>query len=282
MSIAQLAIMMASLVTFEETYGPLLHRKKAAGLRESTGNQALYSASEESEPGRGVARALGKSLTRPLRLLATHPIIQVISLFSAFNYGILYLCISTFSSLWTKAYAESIATSGLNYIAFVLGELFAAGVGTSITDRIWHRLQKRANGTTTPEYRLPLILPGAILMPIGLFCYGWAAQAQTFWLVPDVGVAFVGCGLLLGSQATQAYVIDAYPDHNASAGAASRFLQGIAGFAFPLFAPKVYQKLGFGWGNSLLGFVAAALGVPAPLLLWKYGASLRAKAKSSD
>ena len=39
----------------------------------------------------------------------------------------------------------------------------------------------------------------------------------------------------------------------------------------------MYDKLGYGWGNSLLAFVAILLGVPGPLLLWKYGEILRAK-----
>ena len=39
----------------------------------------------------------------------------------------------------------------------------------------------------------------------------------------------------------------------------------------------MYQALGLGWGNSMLGFIAVGLGIPAPLLLWKYGETLRAK-----
>lgn len=75
--------------------------------------------------------------------------------------------------------------------ASTLGEITAANVGARVTDLIWRRLKKRANGTETPEYRVPLMVPGAILMPIGLSIYGWAAQARTFWLVPDIGVAVV-------------------------------------------------------------------------------------------
>jgi hypothetical protein len=32
-----------------------------------------------------------------------------------------------------------------------------------------------------------------------------------------------------------------------------------------------------GWGNSLLAFLAILFGWPAPFILWKYGAALRAK-----
>ncbi len=55
--------------------------------------------------------------------------------------------------------------------------------------------------------------------------------------------------------------------------------RSVAAFAFPLFAPKMYQTLGYGWGNSTLAFVYLAVCVPAPVILWKYGATLRAKGK---
>ena len=52
-------------------------------------------------------------------------------------------------------------------------------------------------------------------------------------------------------------------------------LRSLAGFGFPLFAPYMYSALDYGWGNSLLGFVAVGLGVPAPFLFWVFGKRLR-------
>jgi hypothetical protein len=49
--------------------------------------------------------------------------------------------------------------------------------------------------------------------------------------------------------------------------------------AFPLFAPYMYASLQHGWADSILGFVAIAIGFPASGLLWKYGAKLRAKSQ---
>jgi hypothetical protein len=39
----------------------------------------------------------------------------------------------------------------------------------------------------------------------------------------------------------------------------------------------MYQAMGLNWGNSMLGFIAIGLGMPAPILLWKFGQSLREK-----
>lgn len=55
---------------------------------------------------------------------------------------------------------------------------------------------------------------------------------------------------------------------------AAIFLTKIQGF--PLFAPYMYDYLNQGWGNSVLAFAAIAISWPTPLILWKYGATLRA------
>lgn len=126
-----------------------------------------------------------------------------------------------------------------------------------------------------PEFRVPIMVPPAIVTPLGLFVYGWAAQKHAHWIVVDLG-AFVLCfGMQIGGQA---YVIDSYPDHTSSASAASQFLKSLTAFGFPLFAPKMYQALGYGWGNSTSAFVAITIGIPAPLGIWWYGPRLRAKA----
>jgi hypothetical protein len=125
------------------------------------------------------------------------------------------------------------------------------------------------------------MLPGAILTPIGLFIYGWAAQRRLQWVIVDIGAALLCFGMQMGGQAMQAYVIDTYPNHTSSASAASQFLRSMTAFGFPLFAPTMYAALGYGWGNSLLAFCAIGIGIPAPLFIWLYGPKLRARAPSS-
>lgn len=72
-------------------------------------------------------------------------------------------------------------------------------------------------------------------------------------------------------------MVDAYTRYAASATGAAAFVRTMAGFSFPLFAPKLYESLGLGWGNSLLAFVSLGLGIVAPVLLWKYGQWLRSR-----
>ncbi|KJX97714.1 hypothetical protein TI39_contig468g00008 [Zymoseptoria brevis] len=128
-----------------------------------------------------------------------------------------------------------------------------------------------------PEYRLPLVLPFSLLIPIGLFIYGWTAEHEIHWIVPNIGSAIFTIGLIVCFNCAQAYVVDTYTTYAASATGAAAFVRTMMGFSFPLFAPGMYDALGVGWGNSLLGFISLTLGLIAPVLLWKYGGWLRSK-----
>ncbi|KAI8964592.1 MFS general substrate transporter [Daldinia sp. FL1419] len=261
---------------FSETYEAILLSRRAAKLRKSTGNPYYTTTQAASET---LGSRLSVSLTRPLRLLLTQPVLQVVAIFLAYNFGMLYLVLSTFATLWIERYGQSETQSGLNYIALVAGYTIAAQVGSRAMDRLWAYLKSRADNNTAPEYRVPLMIPGAILIPLGLLIYGWTAERCLHWIVPDIGIAILGCGIINNTQSMQAYVMDAYSQYVASASAASQFLRSITGFAFPIFAPAMYKGLGYGWGNSVLALTFVVIGWPAPFVLWTYGAKLRAMGK---
>lgn len=268
--------MLLVLFLFKETYTPSILAAKARHLKRTTGRDHL---TEFQRSNPDLSSKLKTSLMRPFQMLITEPIIQLMSLLLAYNFGILYIVLSTFATLWMDKYGQSTGESGLNYIAQVIGYTLAAQIGGPLTDRIWRHLKEKNEGATVPEYRVPLMIPGAVLIPIGLLWYGWSAEARLPWIMPDVGVAIFGCGIILGSQAMQAYVMEAFIEYTASATAASQFLRNIFAFGFPIFAPKMYSTLGYGWGNTLLASLFLLLGIPAPFILWKSGALLRKKGR---
>ena len=231
-----------------------------------------------------------KYLSRPFKLLTRHPIIQILAVYGAYGFGLLYIVHTTYATMWINHYHEPASTSGLNFISIAIGFTLGTQVAGPVTDRIWRQLRKKAEAASlspegepvkvVPEYRVPLMIPGALLVPIGLLIYGWCAQEVTHWIGPNVGIAIFSAGTTIATQCQTAYLVDAYPEFTASALAASSIMKDIAGFTFPLFAPSLYEALDYGWGNTLLAGIAIILGIPMPLFLWKYGARLREMGKS--
>ncbi|KAL2830310.1 major facilitator superfamily domain-containing protein [Aspergillus cavernicola] len=278
-SIVDGAIQIAGLFLLKETYAPRILQTRAHKLRTQTNDPSYQTDSERLNTNTSLPHLLRTALIRPFRLLTTQPIVQAIALYLAYTYGIMYLVLSTFPTLWTGEayYNESIGIGGLNYISLGIGFWFGSQLCAPLNDRIYRRFKSKNNGVGLPEFRLPLLSISAFLTPAGLFIYGWAGEKQVHWIVPNIGAALFGMGNIITFQCTQTYLIDAYTRFAASALAATACMRSLCGFGFPLFAPYMYDVLHFGWGNSLLGFVSLALGIPAPIFLWKFGAALRKK-----
>ncbi|KAL2871461.1 MFS transporter [Aspergillus lucknowensis] len=276
-SIVDGAIQVAGLFLLKETYAPKLLKDRAKKLRTETGDPLFQT--EIERQNKTLGQIIRTALIRPFRLLSTQPIVQAVALYLAYTYGIMYLVLSTFPTLWTGAqyYNESTGIGGLNYISIGLGFWLGSQLCAPLNDRIYRRLKARNNSIGKPEFRVPLLSIAAFLTPAGLFIYGWTGEKQTHWIAPNIGAALFGMGNIIAFQCAQSYMIDAYTRFAASALAATACMRSLCGFAFPLFAPYMYNSLHFGWGNSLLGFVSLALGIPAPIFLWRYGPALRKK-----
>jgi len=261
----------------QETYAPKLLEWKRNKLRKETSNEELHT--EFDNPDRTLATTIKIAMRRPFKLLITQPIVQVLACYMAYLYGLMYLMLSTFPSLWVTRYGMTIGIGSLNFISMGMGFFLGTQITAPLNDALYRRLKKRNNGIGKPEFRIPIMIPASLLVPIGLFWYGWSAQAQVHWIMPNIGAAIFCAGVIVGFQCIQTYLVDSYTRYAASAIAAATVLRSLAGFGFPLFAPAMYDELDFGWGNSVLGFIALALGVPAPFMLWKFGEKLRSSSK---
>jgi hypothetical protein len=257
----------------QETYTPRLLEWKRDRLRKETGVQELYTAFDNSD--RTLATTIKTALKRPFKLLVTQPIVQVLACYMAYLFGLMYLMLSTFPILWVNHYGMSTSTGSLNFISIGVGFFVGTQVTSPIIDAVYCRLKARNNGVAKPEFRIPMLIPASLLIPIGLFWYGWSAQARVHWIMPNLGAAVFSAGMVMAFQCINGYLIDSYTRYAASAIAAATVLRSLAGFGFPIFAPAMYKALDFGWGNSVLGFVAIGLGVPAPFILWMFGERLR-------
>ncbi|KAI0703412.1 MFS polyamine transporter [Cytidiella melzeri] len=287
-SIVDGGIQVLGVLFLQETFAPLLLERKAAKLRKELqinssdpekGNVAVSKPREIrtkfDNSDRHWQHIFAKALTRPFQLFFREPIIQLLGLYMAFVYGLLYLFLTTIPSIFEGVYDQRVGIAGLHYFALGVGLTSASQINARYMDKIYRYFSAKNGGQGRPEYRLPSMLPGTLFLPIGLFITGWTARPDIHWIVPDIGIAFVGAGVILLFQSIQTYVIDAFTLHAASALAAVTFFRSCAGFGFPLFAPAMYKALGYGKGDSILAAVAIVVGCPAPIIFWKYGERIR-------
>ncbi len=241
---------------------------KAARLRRETGNAALVSKMDRGlTPGQLFFRAI----TRPTKLLFLSPIVLFLSLLSAFLFGLLFLLFTTFPTVFEEQYHFSTGVSGLAYLGVGIGMVVSLAAFATVSDR----LQKALGDSPTPEGRLKPMMWALPTVPIGIFWYGWAAEQQTHWIVPILGTFVFASGFLWVVMPTQLYLVDAFgPEAAASALAANVILRFLLAAFIPLAGPSLYENLGLGWGNSILGFIGVAF-LPVPFFFYRYGGWLR-------
>lgn len=189
-------------------------------------------------------------------------------------YAILYLLFTTFTFVFEEHYHFSPSNVGLSYIAIGIGMFIGLILTGASSDRILKRLTAANANIPKPEFRLPPLIACGIFMPIGLFIYGWTAQKHVQWAVPMLGTLFFGIGMMSCMICIQTDLVDGFTVYAASAIAANTLLRSIVGGLLPLAGLDMYNTLGLGWGNSLIGFVALAL-LPIPVAFYFYGEKVR-------
>lgn len=139
---------------------------------------------------------LRHATVRPMRLLIFSPISTVTALYMVVVYGILNLMISSVSQVFQQSYGWSPAISGLAFLGLGIGSV-AGVVFTARFSEAHIRRRAAADGVRSPGDRLVLLPAGAVIVPAGLFLYGWTAQYHTHWIVPILGEAVAGVGIMM-------------------------------------------------------------------------------------
>ncbi|KAH8899174.1 bicyclomycin resistance protein [Thozetella sp. PMI_491] len=264
---------LAMLAFGAETYAPVLLARKTERLRKETGNDLLRS---KLDVGLSPADYFKRSIVRPLRLLIFSPICLIFAVYMAIVYGYLYLMFTSITILFEQFYGFSTSTVGLVYLGLGVGSMFGLFYFSITSDRSIKRMAAKDGQGMKPEYRLRPIPVGAVLLPVGLFIYGWTAQYQTHWIAPLIGTAIIGVGNIIIFMALSLALVDTFTIYAASALAANTVVRSIAGAVLPLCGLQMFQTLGMGWGNSLLAFIAVAM-IPVAFLILRYGELLRTK-----
>lgn len=263
---------------YQETYHPIILAEKARELRRRTGNWGIYAAQEAVELD--LNDIVTKNLTRPIFMLIREPIILLITIYTAFIYGILYLSLQAYPIVFTEHYHWTGGKANLPYLGLAIGEVIACiTIAVFLEPRYINAVEKN-DGKPVPEARLPGMILGAISFPIGIFWFCWSGNyaEHVHWAVPTVAGLFIGFGLLSIFLCAINYIVDAYLASAASALAGNTLLRSTCGAVFPLFASAMFHNLGTNWAGTLIGCIALLL-LPVPILFYKFGKSIRLKSK---
>ncbi|KAI8944393.1 putative MFS multidrug transporter [Xylaria longipes] len=270
-------LVILSLTFLRETYSTVLLKRKTMRLIKETGNTNLRS---KRDSGETVQQLFLRSILRPSKMFISSPIVLAVSLYGGVVYGYQYLLFTTFTFVFQEQYGFPTKSVGLTFLGFGIGSLLGLFAIGGASDRILKAKSKPTpespSGAAKPEYRLLPLIPCAFVIPAGLFLYGWSAQYKYHWIVPIIGTGFIGVGSIGVLICVISYLVDAFAIFAASALAATTVVRSILGALLPLAGQSLYEALGLGWGNSLLGFIAIVC-IPVPLILVRYGENWRKK-----
>jgi MFS family permease len=251
----------------------VLMQRKTLRLQKELGRDDLRSCYDTSD-GQTRSSVLISGLIRPIKMLIFSPLVFFLSLYVAFVYGVLYLLFTTIPTVFEETYGFSVNLTGLVYLSLGLGNVLGWLYITLLSDKTVVKLANANDGVFVPEMRLTTSIWFGGFLPITMFWYGWTTQYKTHWISPVLSLIPYGFGIMGLFLPITTYFVDSYPMYAASALAANTVLRSLVGAVLPLAGPPMYEKLGLGWGNSLLGFICITM-IPMPIIFYKFGARLR-------
>ncbi|KAK6840385.1 major facilitator superfamily domain-containing protein [Apiospora arundinis] len=260
------------VIATPETYHPILMRRRMKQLGLDPPKQPPFLSL--------VGTFLRIGLFRPVHMLFTEPIVGILGLYIACEFGTLYLFFGAFFLVFEGTYHWTLVQSGLVFLAVAFGCCLGT-VLVYLCDRFLYQSKIRhfPPNEIPPEHRLYAAMFGTLLLPTSLLWFGWSARESVNPAVPLIAITLFACGNVTLFISSMQYMADVYHRTNvASASSANALIRYIFGTVFPLFGLQMYRQLGTGWATSVLALIALVL-LPGPWLLFKYGKKVRAMSK---
>ncbi|KAL4816743.1 major facilitator superfamily domain-containing protein [Aspergillus spinulosporus] len=302
---------LALLFFFRETRGVVILRKRAKALNmyyehlESAGSPGVHlpqseiandsqtndQASKEGNVRRvrwrvaehearaSIATTLRVSVSRSFLLLFSEPVVFFFSLWAAFSWSVMYINLAAIPLVYQTTYGFSLSSANAIFTATCVASILSTLL--SITQSIL--ASRHGTWNTVPEHRLYFACVESVLLPAGLFMFGWTPQhGDTIpWIVPTIAVGISTMGIFSIYLSVFNYLADTYRRYASSALVAQNFCRNLMNGLFPLVSRKLFANLGYGPAASLLGGIAAGLCL-VPWLLVVFGKSIRRRSRSAS
>jgi DHA1 family multidrug resistance protein-like MFS transporter len=266
------------LLCLAETSTPTILLRRAQRLRKLTSSPLFQSSGEIADAHLSAGAIVADALVKPLEISLKDPSVGFTNAYVSLTYSIYYMFFEIFGLVYPPLYHFTLPQLSTLFVCIIVACFLGASVYSSY---LYFYVNPSLGNKRTPppqEHRLLAAIPASVLPPIGLFLFGWAARADIHWIVSVSGIVIYSAGVFVILQCVSIYIPCSYPKYAASLFAANDFCRSALAAGAIHFARPLYLNLGIARGVSVLAGVST-LGVVGILLIWRFGAVLRAKSK---
>ncbi len=137
-------------IFYKETYAPVILMRKTMKMAKELDRPDLRSCYEEAGARKTKMAIIKHGIVRPLRMLFLSPVVAVFSTYMALVYGLLYLLLTTVSSVFITTYGWPAELSGLAFLGIGLGFFSGLAVTGATSDKVIIALTKKNNDVYEP------------------------------------------------------------------------------------------------------------------------------------
>ncbi|KAK4548435.1 hypothetical protein LTR36_009345 [Oleoguttula mirabilis] len=272
-------VFLSMLLFLPETSTSNILLRRAQRLRKLTGDSRLKAQSEIDQANMRPKDIAFEALVRPWQLIFLDPAIGFTAGYVALCYGIYYSFFEAFPLVYIDLYGFNLGELGLAFLSIVVG----AALATALYYAYIYKVVEPdiiLHGLGAPERRLVPAIVASMMMPVGLFLFGWTGNGHIHWIVSVIGIGIFTMGVFVLMQCIFVYLPLVYPQYAASLFAGNDAARSLVAFAAVMFSRPMYIGMGIGPGTSLLGALTAGC-IGGILVLYFFGHKLRARSRFS-
>ncbi|KAF8966270.1 major facilitator superfamily domain-containing protein [Flammula alnicola] len=268
------AYLLVIILVVEETRTSVILGKLAHRLRKTTGDQRYRAYSLDDN--KTLRDMIYVSCTRPIYLLFCEPIVFAVSLWIGFAWGVYYCMIESIPGVFRLLHGFNQGQIGSIYMTMVVGSCL--GFFTNMYQEAMYQKNVAKRG---PQARLYVSCLAGFLFPISMFMFAWSSTPAVQWIVLAIALTIYVWAVFTIYLAVFTYLADCYGIYASSALAGQSLFRNLMATAFPLFADRMFHKLGYKWANTLFACAGLAMS-PIPIVLFFYGPRILARSNISN
>ena len=173
-------VFLSMLLFLPETSSSNILLRRAQRLRKLTGDHRLRAQSEIDQANMRPREIVFEALVRPAQLIFMDPAIGFTAAYVALCYGIYYSFFEAFPLVYIDLYGFNLGELGLAFLTIIVGAAISMALYYLYVYKVVSP-DLRLHGLGAPERRLIPALLGSMIMPVGLFIFGWTGNGHIHW-----------------------------------------------------------------------------------------------------